>query len=472
MYPRDTQGAILAIFFAGLFLTSALRANVQIEKKQDANGKTVIRLENEFIRMDVVPSNGGRVARFVYKPADDSQWVGGPTSPGLFLDHLWQQSWPGVLHGAEYQYEITSKGPERAEVRLWKVVDSGAGRDTIWGVRYEKVLALERGQALIFCRITLTNTTDVNRSPGLWVQHVLAAGNAKENVYFRPSTRGIDTAYTRYVGTILKKEWSGNDWVKDPVAGWSATVAPAEKLALIMLVDYNELNLWYNSLPSWTMEVFYDQVQLLPGGSWQTELAVVAVEGFESVAYASRKVVADLSGKFAGDTLIVQSTIAAVDTLSHVDLVVAAESASSRRALGSRRIELTELGRSLVAHRLELPLNDPARQEGVVVKVSLQAADDISEAYEIFVPPVEPSVAAAATYSRPRPVKTKRPLDKPEQIELIAHDGFRVFEARGIWFREWQVKEAANRFDDGNVVPGYYQKEVYAETLTKFPISY
>ena len=107
-----------------------------------------------------------------------------------------------------------------------------------------------------------------------------------------------------------------------------------------------------------------------------------------------------------------------------------------------------------------------------MVKVSLQAADDISEAYEIFVPPVEPSVAAAATYSRPRPVKTKRPLDKPEQIELIAHDGFRVFEARGIWFREWQVKEAANRFDDGNVVPGYYQKEVYAETLTKFPISY
>ncbi|MCG2659864.1 MAG: glutamine amidotransferase [Kiritimatiellae bacterium] len=466
------------MLFSGLFLLfflpSYVRAEAVLQEAKGPDGKTCLIMENEFLRCMIAPQAGGRISSFIYKPAGNTEWIAGPAQPGLFLDHLWQQSWPGSLLSAAYEYEIISRGPERAQVRMWKVVDSGDGVDTVWGVRYEKTLTLEQNSPLILCKVKLNNTADKPRSPGIWIQHILSVNNAKENIYFRPSTRGIEKASIRLVGADLVPEMKGLEFVKTPVAGWSAAVDPKSKLGMVFLVDYNYLRWWYNCISAWTMEVFFDQVKFSPGKSWETEMALYPIEGFDGVVHGSKAVTADLKGSISGDGLLLSSSIAAVTKLNDGKLTLTAETPVSHTPAGSKEVELGVLSRQPIQKTVELKLKEATLKEGVVVKALLTAAGGVEEKYEIFVPPAVSGKGLETIkvdYVRAKPAKHKQ-FFKPEALRLVPHEGFKVFEARGLWFREWQAEQAV-RLSGGRLDLGYYENSrVYGERMSCFPSDY
>ena len=459
-----TPRALVALFLIG---AGAARAEVALRPATE-DGHPVLVMENETWRLTVWPDRGGRVGHAVHKPTGND-WV--YPQGGLFLDHVTQQVWPGELLDVPYEYEIRAPGPEQATVRLWRTI-KGDGNAAIAGVVFEKELTLKQGDPRLHAVLRLRNPADAPRSPVPWSQHCFFVGGSKENDhYFRPATTGVLEAWANFTTTETKR--SGTEFVREPVAGWTAVTDSVTGEGAAFLMRYNDLFWLYNCIGSMTVEWWYDPIPLPPGASWETEVTVIPFVGLKSVAYADERVVASLEPNYRDGRLSVSldALAASSETVKQVSGELTLVSYPEGKTLKTESIALGDVGQEAAARQLDLgPL---AKTQAVVVRVRLQG-EGCTASFERHFDPLAAEKAqfgqVSATYRVPKPKKEKQfALDPAARVQVNLPP--RVLICEGLHTNYWRLDQALKSLGADPPQIAHHTIFVYGDQLDYMPAS-
>lgn len=409
---RFCLNLLCSIIFLQFILISSSYGQVNLKENKDGAGNPEILLENNYVKLIISPAYGGMVTNFTYKKTGD-QWVfpdpQGKNLNGMFADHLYRRGeWPGECMASRYNYQIIKKGPEEAVVKLWYRLKGASPSDKRAGTTLEKEIILKDKLPYIIFKVRLVNGTSEDKILQYWLQNAcIKLGKKKErNFYYRPSTRGIRVSF--WERDWVSKKIKGEDYVKDPTAGWTGAVNPEAKEGVVFLMDYNYLHWLYNCTTANTIEWFYDKVSLKPGESWETEVITRPTFGFTSYSYASRNIIADTKGETEGTELkVIQSIAAMAREIQGVGCRIKVFSYPERKELGSREILFPELGLEPTAKTIRFP---GIELEGlIVIKVKVKGKG-FTDSYETYYDPVnkEKAYYGVTEYRIEPPVKQRQ----------------------------------------------------------------
>lgn len=462
---RRTAFSMTGVALALTVLAGGRVAPVQAQAtaRQGTEGaRLVLALENEFWRLTVWPDTGGRIMHAVYKPTGHD-WIF--EKAGLFCDHVTQQTWPGELMDAKYDFRLLQTGPDQATVRVWRAID-GKGDAAISGVVFERDMTLRRGDPRVHVVIRLRNETNAPRSPTPWVQNIFYVGGGKENNhYFRPTTTGIQEGWTEYSGTQTIRH--GADFIREPTAGWTATTNSVNGEGAVFLISYNDLFWLYNCIGNLTTEWWYDPVPLAPGASWETPVTMVPFVGLRSVAYADETVVASLEPAYREEKL--SATLSLLSALPEPLPAVSGQLAlltwPAQKTLKIEKFELGEVGSRPTVKTWDLgPL---AKTQEAVLRVRLTCGDHQASFEQYFDPLAEEKAQfgqATSNYRLTKPRKVKQ-FDLPAGARVERHDQPRVLLYHGLHTRYWGLDYAFRYLDVGRVQQSYHTIFVYGDQL-------
>ncbi|MFH0796578.1 MAG: hypothetical protein V2A65_05905 [Candidatus Omnitrophota bacterium] len=240
--------------------------------------------ENKYIRLMVDANHGGRITQFSYL-ITGHEYVN-KKELSLAIDHFWEQSWPGEL--MEAPYEVIDQGYDnnRAFLKLRKTVSGqweGKAQNNLAGLILEKEISIETEDRAVQVKIRIFNPTNSSRQIQYWAQHIYTlGGNPANQIYYRPSRRGIIQAY-------FERRNIGDDWVRDPNAGWSAGYNQKNGNGLFFLVDFQKLDAFYNCLSAGTHEWIMEPAVIPPGSSWETIYVIIPYRQGGSPVFASEE---------------------------------------------------------------------------------------------------------------------------------------------------------------------------------------
>lgn len=253
-------------------------------------GQPAIVMENAVLRLVVDPSRGGAVVSYVAKATGREVVPSGRKGMGLFTDHFWGQTWPGELFDAPYESALLATGPDLASVKVWRTVQGnwGGSQKMLAGLVIEKTYTLRGDDPALTCHVVVRNPTSSTRLQAYWAQHIFWPGgdyDAATDRYFRPSTRGV-------VPTANTANNTRDEYIRDPLAGWSAALDTVKGEGLLFLMDYNDLDMLYNCGGNVTLEWMVDKIPVPAGRTWESDIVLLPLAGLTSVAHASTNIVA------------------------------------------------------------------------------------------------------------------------------------------------------------------------------------
>ena len=155
------------------------------------------------------------------------------------------------------------------------------------GLVLTRRIVVKDGRPEVRVDISVTNPTPSTKMFGYWAQQCFTpAGQLDGVTYFRPGSLGVNRQQEqrKLLGTPGSPEIC---YVKNPVAGWMATVDPTAKAGFAFLMDYNEMSWLYNCVGMNATEWMYQRVVLPPGKTWNTQYSIVPFSGLDRVAHAS-----------------------------------------------------------------------------------------------------------------------------------------------------------------------------------------
>ena len=385
-----------------LLLTAAPAvAEVTVVETKDPAGNVWITAENDYVKLVIVPAFGGMATEFTYKKTGN-QWILpdplGKNLTGMFADHIRPPpaEWPGECMTAKYDCQIVRQGPEEAVIKLWYRMKADGPEERVTGLKLVKEIILKDHLPFVVCKITIINDTAKPKTFAYWMQHALIKlGKSKEkNCYYRPSARGIRVGYWEWAwpSKIVK----GEEYVKDPAAGWLGAVNPKEQEGLVSLMDYGSLNWLYNCITYNTVEWFYKETSLKPGEQWQTEIIGRPVSGFSSYSYASRNFIADTKVEPADKAVKVVQALAALEKAApeEVSCQVRLYSFPERKELAGQTVKFAGLG--LEPESKTLTFEGLILEGLTVIKVEI-TGKDVNEAYETY---FDPALKEKAYYNQ------------------------------------------------------------------------
>ncbi len=435
----------------------------QATARQETEGqRQVLVMENEYWKLTVWPDLGARVMHAVYKPTGHD-WIF--EKGGLFCDHVTQQTWPGELMDAAYQTQIMSAGPEEATVRVWRKID-GKGDEAIAGVVFERDMTLKRGDPRLHAVIRLKNETEAPRAPTPWVQNMFHVGGGKtDNRDFRPTTTGIQEAWAEYTATETKR--NGEDFVREPTAGWTAVANTANGEGAVFLVTYNDLFWLYNCIGALTTEWWYDPVPLAPGASWESPVTMVPFEGLKSVAYADQKVIASLDTTYQDQKLdaTLRLLSASPEAMPPVTGELTLVSWPEQKVLKSEKFTTPEVGAKPVSQTFDL--GALAKTQEAVIRVKLTSGQ-YTATFERYFDPLAAEKAqfgqVTSNYRIPKPRKEKH-FELPAEAKVERHEQPRVLLYEGLHTRYWGLDYALRYLDVDKIQKSHHTIFVYGDQL-------
>lgn len=471
--------ARLSHTYAGLLLGFLLLcwarpswAVVQVSEKAGPEGKPVIVMENAVEAVTIDPTNGGRVSDFLWKPTG-KPWILPKQlqgESGLFLDHVWQQTWPGELLHRPYEAKILERGPERASVEV-SVIINGNGDKAISGVRVVRTMTITGDRPGMEVTIRLENPTTEPRSPGYWIQNIAQLNGSHDDMWtFRPTTRGTVRASFDYKLGIEVPAGTDNSFVYDPTAGWNAATQPSSGGGVVFLLDYNYLRCLYNCGGSTTMEWWYDQVRLAPGKAFETKVTLWPFTGMTAVSYAGRTLVGDLQMHLQGQDLALTNRMVAGPDGPAGPATVKLELLDYDTGAVLKGKEFPNVTVTATPVEQQLPVPGAPLAKNLLARTTVTAADGKSLVYENY----RPYVAVMGTeklYKTARPPRV-RPIDRPAVITRTPHEGFRLLHLRGPFHNYYQLPEAVATLGNGELKYGSYGTFVYGPSISYFPSDY
>ena len=414
---------LASLLLSGVLLSGGLVAGPASLKEEGQ----ILEVENDSFMMKISPSQGGRLVGFRLKAADLELVTG--KGWGLFCDMFSQQEWPGELQNQPYELEVLNRGPEEVTVKLSRLaVGQHKGAfPALEGIRVEKTYTVRADSPNLRVKYRLVNTTSRGKAPAFWVQSLFVAGPDKQgNVYFRPSSRGVDFTFFNF------KEGKGlrPDDVRDPVDGWLAALNPKSGTGLLFLMDYNYTRWLYNCQTSCTTEWFYDKVIIPAGQYWETEVICVPLLGMESVAHATNKVVLQAQPDTTGLDIKLRATDKPV-----TGVILTADSSTA---------EFPRLGVKPESRRLKLERTLNPAECVIPFKLAGGGADHQGElvfsSQDIAVA-ILGGLGEEKIHRLPIPAKRKHFL-KPESMERWRGSPPKALVLDGVYHRQYQTSEA------------------------------
>jgi uncharacterized membrane protein len=442
-------------------------SEVKVIESKDNKGKRIVLMENNYFKLQIDPLNGGRVSSFIWKETG-KDWVL-PGNAGFFMDHVWQQPWPGELLNHPYEVKIIETGPQRGTVEV-SVTIIGEGDKSIQGVKLTRKMTIRDDSPRIDVIYRLDNPTDESKSPGLWIQNVINAGGSRDDVWtWRPTTRGIIKASFDFKNGKVLPEGENNDFVFDPVAGWSAETYPPTKEGIVFYMDYNYLRCLYNNRGSYSVEWWYEQVRLSPGKSFETKIVVWPIIGMEAVTHASDRFVGDLQMLVEGKNLILLNKLVAgpepVEKPVNVKLQLI--DYDTGKELYSK--EFKDVSISKIPGQQKFEIISAPLQKNLLARATVTERDGRTEVYENY-------RAAPAVMGTEKKYQIKRPprirvIEKPSVITKTPHKRIKILHLRGLFQNYYRVEEVA-KILNAELKHGSYGIFVYGPSISFFPSDY
>ena len=442
---------ITALLLAMLMWAPNPAAAKAVAQVIEQNGKPLITLENDWLRLTINPAQGGRVSGCVVK-RNNREMVTNP-SAGLFMDHFYEQNWPGEFLNAPYEFKVLDAGHDQAVVQVTRMSTGAWGSSVNQGVAKISVirtLTLPADRPVIECDVELKNTDTASKIFTFWQQNVYRAdgdsGAESRQIMTRPSAQGLHVV----------QPW--NDWTRgsDLTAGWTAGVDPKDKVGLAFLMDYNALWSLYNCGLS-SSEYFFDKL-LLPGGmSWKTHTSAVLVDGLESVAYASPGLVAGIKIFTADGALHVEHTLTAPVTRTKARVTTTLAWLNRSLAIGTQpsMTELSGIGREPQQVKADFP---GMAGKPFIIQVNVEG-DGWKESYEIPYSGkgtgLEPGVVVDG-YTLAGPPKHKV-IMRPPVLTKVRNGQPRIMHMRGLYANFAQVEAAADRISGHEMIVSNYK---------------
>jgi hypothetical protein len=460
-----------------LALAAPGRAQVSIQELPAA-GKTHLQLKNEYFDMNIWPELGAQVRAFKTCNSDREWCFPGEDVWGhgaLLRDCFVGTAYPGnELTIVPRTYEIVQKGPDRVVVKFRGTLPSG--------LIIDKQVTLEAGSPVLGVDFGMNNASAGSLTKGLWAKGELyISGLRSDNHYFRPDVHGVNESGWNPQSTHME----GDDFIRQPYEGWTASLNTQTQEGLVGLMDYNWLKWLYNCNSAWTTEWFYDPVTLPKGQSWTTHYDLILVQGFSSVCHASANFIAGMSMAPASPTTPKgESPVVLTHTLS-------------RSKLGPlHAVRLTGKLREIdtgVVHDLppvdagdltwkpttvtQTGAADPT--ERLLAEITLTATGPdgkpLSEPYVYYWPGVNGEkfnlIASAnvTTYFRPAPRKAKV-YPKPAGLTYYLKPQVAMLDFRGAFHETWQVPQAATRAGVQDIRGSYWHTEPsFGSSLSYLP---
>jgi hypothetical protein len=456
-------GSLLAAFLvAG---QSAFAACV-LNEVHTAAENTVV-MENDFVRMTVDLQHGGKVTGFLYKPLNREWLISGQA---LFIDHVWQQSWPGELYNVPYEYAVLAKDADHVAVKVWRTLN-GYAQPSISGVKIERTMELTADSPAVKVTVAVSNPTTDVKTVGYWSQHIFRLGGLNDNYNIRPFTNGLSVATFEASLDGKVKEDIGQDFVKNPTAGWTATLNPVTGETAVFLMDYNDLRWLYNCIGNYTTEWYYDLLRMSPGRVWTTHFTLLPTAGYRGVSYASHSLIADarIMRDGAGDRLVY--TVGSGEApLGEVTLTATLQPTTPIAKPLQETIKLGNVG--FQPREVLSGLALPAANVPFVLKVRLQAGKDAQTFEKHFGVESRADRLQAGVfktgYSVKAPLKTKI-IDRSSVTGKVPHTGTAVLEVRGQFFPSWRVEESLKGLGAYTLQPSHYTSNVYGDQLDYLP---
>lgn len=269
----------------------------------DSNPTGICRLQNELVRLTVDVDHGGRISQLGYLPSNHEY----ADKKGLCLaiDHFVEQAWPGELMEAKYEVAGQGADEKRAFVKLRRTVTGqwqGKTLDSLSGLVLEKEVWIEAGSRTVGVRLRILNSTSAPKQMQYWVQHIYTlGGDPAKQVYFRPSRRGISQLHFEH-GNV------GDDWVREPNAGWTAGFSNASGNALVFVMDFQKLEALYNCAQAGTQEWMMEPAAVPPNGAWETTYFLIPCQQTGSPVFASPECVLGMDFLPKADRLAMRLT--------------------------------------------------------------------------------------------------------------------------------------------------------------------
>ncbi|MFH0797225.1 MAG: hypothetical protein V2A65_09270 [Candidatus Omnitrophota bacterium] len=285
-------------FFSAVILfwsfQTAWAQTISLVKTEDGN----YRLRNEFVSLTVDAGHGGRIVQFAYLPTGH-EYAGGK-GLSLAIDHFWEQPWPGELMDAAYEVVGQNADDNRVSLKLRRTVSGRWGekmQNNLAGLVFEKEIGIETGSRAVQVQVRVLNFNSSPRNMQYWAQHIYTLGGRPEDqTYYRPGLGGIISGRFEHGGI-------GDDWVRDPIAGWSAGHNQKTGNSLLFLVDFQKLDAFYNCLSAGTHEWLMEPAVIPPNSSWETAYLILPYRQDNPPVFASNDFILGIEFLPASDRL-------------------------------------------------------------------------------------------------------------------------------------------------------------------------
>ncbi len=245
-------------------------------------GEPAIIMENDFVRLRVRPTIGGRVDQVMYRPAERN--LTSETDGSVFLDRVWNYANPDVYRQwmTSAYTPVTESSPERVAVRLTGPGFVGPGKF----MTFEKTISLTAGSSAVRAdyRFSVAQEAMKPVRVGLWWHNRLGLAQ-EESTYYVPTREGVSTATYGAGG-------GGQYWWNDPARGWSAVVGESGVGAAIV-TDLGPLMTVYNWMGGdvASLEWAFRTREIPNGGSMETTAWLLPFHEMGAVAGVSESVI-------------------------------------------------------------------------------------------------------------------------------------------------------------------------------------
>jgi hypothetical protein len=465
-----------ALLLAASLLCLAAVQAATVTVAPGADGRNRVVLDNGQVRLEVDPARGARVDSYRFSPWGATEIIGDKSGQGLFLDHFWQEPWPGQLWERKYEYQIVSPGPEVVSVKFsCLTVDRGVPQ--VAGILLEKTMTLRENEPTVQVTIRLTNQGAEGKYLGYWMQNICWPGGDKNHThYYRPSKRGV-------LEVTPDADAPDAGFVREPQAGWTAALDDQSHTGLVWFMDYNFLWFLYNC-DHFSIEWQDDALAIPPGKSWETSVTMAPFSRMSEISYASERLLlgaAYKEDKAAGRLEVTEHLVATAHPLKNVAVRTSLETLVTHQQVeGPAAQTIPELGSSPQTVSVALPW-DTAKREPVVVRVSLQGqtedGKDFSEKAELFysgawVADTVP-MDGSPLYTFPSPPQVKA-LVKPDKIARIVTEKPQVLYLKGLLTPDYRLEPALRQVSpEVTIKEGFhYNGGTFGWGLDYFPYDY
>lgn len=354
--------------------TDAVSASVS----KAADGITdIVTLQNEVCRCDFIPLKSGVCSFLGVKDTGCSLTL--QPNPELLREVFTHAAMQLGGKDIPFQYQLLKDQPDRVSVEFSTTLDISNADEAVAGCRFSKRVTLYAGKRFLEVQQTLTNATGdvVGAQVGVRQRFFLDAVKDQDTFYL-PTERNILRIVAGGIDHFYAKM---EDWEYHPVEAWMGAINPKSGAGIVFVMDSGSLDGYYTHNASGTSGWFLDGGIIEPGAAFTTAYTMIPVNGFQGLAHASRRLIADTQAKAIGGGVEITHTIAgSTATLGNVLLKTSIMGARSKKATSLPEVSAQNVGMDPI--EAKVMLNEP-QEEPLVIRVEA-VGTNWKESYETY----------------------------------------------------------------------------------------